>query len=72
MKDNIDTKDLPTTAGTPGLLSNRPGADAPVLSPLFREGALLFAKANLHELAEGPDGPQLLLRRRCSIRTTRP
>ena len=56
VKDNIDTKDLPTTAGTPGLLSNRPGEDAPVLSPLFREGALLFAKANLHELAEGPTG----------------
>ena len=56
VKDNIDTKDLPTTAGTPGLLSNRPREDAPVLSPLFREGALLFAKANLHELAQGPTG----------------
>ena len=31
VKDNIDTKALPTTAGTPGLLSNRPTADAPVL-----------------------------------------
>jgi Asp-tRNA(Asn)/Glu-tRNA(Gln) amidotransferase A subunit family amidase len=56
VKDNIDTKDLPTTAGTPGLLSNRPSEDAPVLSPLFSEGALLFAKANLHELAGGPTG----------------
>jgi len=33
VKDNIDTKALPTTAGTPGLLSNRPGADAPLLHP---------------------------------------
>ena len=53
VKDNIDTKALPTTAGTPGLLSNRPGADAPLLHPLFGAGALLFAKANMHELAFG-------------------
>lgn len=53
VKDNIDTKALPTTAGTPGLLSNRPRQDAPVLDPLFGAGALLFAKANMHELAFG-------------------
>ena len=53
VKDNIDTKALPTTAGTPGLLSNRPRADASVLNPLFQAGALLFAKANMHELAFG-------------------
>src|SRR5437667_9218530 len=53
VKDNIDTKALPTPAGTPGLLSNRPTADAPVLNPLFQAGALLFAKANMHELAFG-------------------
>src|SRR5712664_4003096 len=53
VKDNIDTEALPTTAGTPGLLSNRPRADAPVLNPMFRAGALLFAKANMHELAFG-------------------
>src|SRR3989449_4934190 len=53
VKDNIDTKALPTTAGTPGLLANRPRADAPLLNPLFGAGALLFAKANMHELAFG-------------------
>jgi Asp-tRNA(Asn)/Glu-tRNA(Gln) amidotransferase A subunit family amidase len=53
IKDNIDTKALATTAGTPGLLSNRPSHDAPVLGPLFGAGALLFAKANMHELAFG-------------------
>jgi len=47
VKDNIDTNALPTTAGTPGLLSNRPRADAPVPNPLFQAGALLFAKANM-------------------------
>src|SRR5947209_9525104 len=53
VKDNIDTKALPTTAGTPGLLANRPRADAPLLNRLFGAGALLFAKANMHELAFG-------------------
>jgi len=53
VKDNIDTEALPTTAGTPGLLSNRPSQNAPVLAPLFRAGAFLFAKANMHELAFG-------------------
>src|SRR5437016_4353859 len=53
VKDNIDTKALPTTAGTPGLLANRPRADAPLLDPLFGAGALLFANANMHELAFG-------------------
>src|SRR3989475_6582373 len=53
VKDNIDTKALPTPAGTPGLLANRPRADAPLLNRLFGAGALLFAKANMHELAFG-------------------
>lgn len=53
VKDNIDTTALATTAGTPGLLSNRPRRNAPVLAPLFGAGALLFAKANMHELAFG-------------------
>src|SRR3989454_7085899 len=53
VKDNIDTKALPTTAGTPGLLANRPRADAPLLNPLFGAGAPPFAKANMHELAFG-------------------
>jgi indoleacetamide hydrolase len=53
VKDNIDTRALPTTGGTPALRGHRPGRDAPVLGPLFEAGALLFGKANLHELAFG-------------------
>jgi indoleacetamide hydrolase len=53
VKDNIDTKGVPTTAGTKGLAGNRPKNDAPVLSPLLQSGALLMAKANMHELAFG-------------------
>jgi mandelamide amidase len=53
VKDNIDTRGLPTTAGTTSLANNRPKQDAPVLRPLFSAGALLMAKMNLHELAAG-------------------
>jgi indoleacetamide hydrolase len=53
IKDNIDAKGLPTTAGTKGLAGNRPKEDAPVLSPLLQSGALLMAKTNMHELAFG-------------------
>src|SRR2546425_1137226 len=52
-KDNIDTKALPSTAGTPCLLSNRSRLDAPVLDLPLGAGALLLAKANMHELAFG-------------------
>ncbi len=53
VKDNIDAKGLPTTAGTKGLAGNRPKEDAPALSPLLQSGALLMAKTNMHELAFG-------------------
>jgi mandelamide amidase len=53
VKDNIDTRQLPTTAGTKALSANRPTQDAPVLVPLFRAGAILMAKMNMHELAFG-------------------
>ena len=53
VKDNIDAKGLPTTAGTKGLAGNRPKEDAPVLSPLLQSGALLMSKTNMHELAFG-------------------
>ena len=53
VKDNIDTKTLPTTAGCKGLAENRPKQDAPVLKQLLSSGALLMAKMNMHELAIG-------------------
>jgi mandelamide amidase len=52
-KDNIDTVDLPTTACTPALRGNVPPRNAPVVQRLLNEGAMLFGKANMHELAFG-------------------
>lgn len=53
VKDNIDSADLPTTAGTPALRSHRPASNAAVLQRLLDEGAILMGKSNLHELAFG-------------------
>jgi Asp-tRNA(Asn)/Glu-tRNA(Gln) amidotransferase A subunit family amidase len=53
VKDNIDTIGFPTSAGTASLKSLNPKAEAPVAATLWRAGALLFGKANMHELAGG-------------------
>lgn len=53
VKDNINTKDLPTTGGTPALRDFRPTANAPVLQKLLDAGAIILGKANMHELAFG-------------------
>jgi indoleacetamide hydrolase len=52
-KDNIDTAGMPTTGCTPSLRGHRPARDAPVISRLQEAGAILFGKANMHELAFG-------------------
>jgi indoleacetamide hydrolase len=53
LKDNINTVGFPTTAGTSFLKDYRPKANAPLADLLFKEGAILFAKSNMHELALG-------------------
>lgn len=53
LKDNVDTVDLPTTAGTPGLASHRPQSDAVIVHKLREAGALVLGKCNLQELAYG-------------------
>lgn len=53
VKDNIDTENLPTTAGTPGLDGRIPPADAPVVARLRAAGAVVLGKAVQHELALG-------------------
>ncbi len=53
LKDNIDTAGVATTAGTPALRSNRPLRNASIVQKLIDAGAIVFGKANLHELAYG-------------------
>jgi indoleacetamide hydrolase len=53
LKDNLDTAEMPTTGGTPGLANNRPKRNAVIVDKLFAAGAINFGKANLHELAYG-------------------
>ena len=53
LKDNINTVGFPTTAGTTFLKDYRPKTNAPLADMLFKQGAILFAKSNMHELALG-------------------
>ncbi|MGH8210051.1 MAG: indoleacetamide hydrolase [Steroidobacteraceae bacterium] len=53
IKDNLDTVGLPTTGGTQALRNNRPARNAPVVQRLLDAGAIVFGKANMHELAFG-------------------
>ena len=53
VKDNIDVKGMPTTAGTPALLNHYPQYNAPVIDELIKEGAIILGKTNMHELAFG-------------------
>jgi indoleacetamide hydrolase len=53
IKDSVNTKDLPTTAGTPALRNFRPKDDASVVRALYDAGAILLGKTNLHELSFG-------------------
>ena len=53
VKDSVNTRDYPTTAGTPALRHFRPAEDAPVVKALKGGGAIVLGKTNLHELSFG-------------------
>lgn len=53
VKDNIDTKSMPSCAGTPALKGKTPAQNAPAIDRLLAAGALLAGKTNMHELAFG-------------------
>ncbi len=53
LKDNIDTADLPTTAGSILLEGARPPDDAFLVRQLRAAGAIILAKVNLSEFASG-------------------
>ncbi len=51
LKDNIETKDMPTTAGSYVLQNNDTGRDAPLTEGLRDAGAVIIGKANLSQWA---------------------
>jgi amidase len=51
LKDNINTADEPTTAGSVALANNVPPADAFITRKLREAGAIILGKANLTEFA---------------------
>lgn len=53
VKDNYDTADMPTTSGNIGLKDVIPPDDATQVKLLKEAGAIILAKANLHEFAFG-------------------
>lgn len=51
LKDNVDTGDMPTTAGSLSLKGVIPEKDAFLANKLREAGAIVIAKVNLHEFA---------------------
>ena len=53
IKDSLNTRDYPTSAGTPALRGFTPTSDAPIVATLRAAGAIVLGKTNLHELSFG-------------------
>ncbi len=53
LKDNMDTADLPTTAGSFMLAGSLPPDDAFLVTRLREAGAIILAKVNMSEFASG-------------------
>ena len=51
LKDNVNTKDMPTTGGSLSLAGYTPSSDAAITRKLRNAGAIILAKVNLHEFA---------------------
>jgi amidase len=51
IKDNVEARGMPTTAGSLALTSNQPDRDAPITARLRQAGAVLIGKSNLSEWA---------------------
>jgi len=56
VKDNIETEEWPTTAGSLALADNATRRDAPLIANLRRNGGVVLGKTNLSEWANIRDG----------------
>lgn len=56
LKDNIDTTDMPTTAGSQTLDDDLPIEEAFIVTELRESGAIILAKGNMDEWAHGGAG----------------
>lgn len=53
LKDNYNTKDMPTSGGNVAMKNSQPAADAFTVDKMRKAGALIFAKSHLQEFARG-------------------
>ncbi len=53
VKDNYETIEMPTTAGSIALANHQPGRDAFLVRKLKEAGAVILGKTTMHELAAG-------------------
>jgi amidase len=53
LKDNFNTRDLPTSGGNAAMKDSRPAADAFTVDRMRRAGAIILGKTNLQEFARG-------------------
>ncbi|MGB3166475.1 MAG: amidase [Alteraurantiacibacter sp.] len=51
VKDNIETREFPTTAGSLALVANDTGRDAPLIARMRENGGVVLGKTNLSEWA---------------------
>ncbi|MEO0768626.1 MAG: amidase family protein [Cyanobacteria bacterium J06649_4] len=66
VKDNIDTAHMPTTGGCVAMATSQPPDDAFVVARLREAGAIILAKANLHELSCGEESVSSLGGQTCN------
>ncbi len=59
VKDNVETRENATTAGSLALKDNRTGRDAPVVARLRAAGAVILGKTNLSEWANIRSGSSM-------------
>jgi amidase len=53
LKDNFNTRDMPTSGGNVAMKASQPGSDAFTVDRMRKAGAIILAKTNMQEFARG-------------------